>query len=88
MNSTLQIRIDRKTKEEARKAFSDMGLDISSGIKVYLAKVAASRKIPFELTADHLPEKVKQQMVRETTRARKSGTRFASARTLHRTLSK
>lgn len=87
MNSTLQIRIDHKTKEGARKAFAEMGLDISSGIKVYLTQVAATRRIPFELTAAHLPEKTKRGLVTEATRALKSGTRYNSPRSLHRSLS-
>lgn len=46
MNSTIQIRVDKKTKEMARKKFKEVGLDLSSGIKCYLYEVAKSRKVP------------------------------------------
>ena len=47
--TTIQIRIDEKTKQGARKAFDKMGLDITSGIKLYLARVAQDKAIPFSV---------------------------------------
>ena len=38
MNTTIQIRIDRATKTKAQKAFRNMGLDLSSGVKYLLAR--------------------------------------------------
>ena len=35
MNTTLQIRIDKNTKEKARKALAKSGLDLSSGVKYF-----------------------------------------------------
>ncbi|OGG59851.1 hypothetical protein A2765_04675 [Candidatus Kaiserbacteria bacterium RIFCSPHIGHO2_01_FULL_56_24] len=45
--TTIQIRIDEKTKRKARKVFHKMGLDVSSGIKLYLAQVAREDALPF-----------------------------------------
>jgi addiction module RelB/DinJ family antitoxin len=39
-NTTLQIRIDKRVKERARKAFAKRGLDMSSGVKLMLTQVA------------------------------------------------
>lgn len=36
--TTIQIRIDSPTKTKAQKAFRDMGLDLSSGIKYLLTQ--------------------------------------------------
>ncbi len=48
MNSTLNIRIDKKLKEDAGKTLKKMGLDISSGIKMFLSQVVNTKSIPFE----------------------------------------
>lgn len=45
--TTIQIRIDEKTKRKAKKVFHKMGLDVSSGIKLYLAQVAREDALPF-----------------------------------------
>ena len=49
MDTTLQIRIDIKTKEKARKAFKAAGLDLSSGTRLILAHIAQKGSIPTEL---------------------------------------
>jgi len=48
MNSTLNIRIDKKLKESAGKTLKNMGLDISSGVKMFLCQVVNTKSIPFE----------------------------------------
>lgn len=45
--TTIQIRIDEKTKARAKKVFSKMGLDVSSGIKLYLSRVVQDKGLPF-----------------------------------------
>jgi addiction module RelB/DinJ family antitoxin len=52
----LNIRIDAETKEVAEKVFRSMGLTMSSGINVFLTRVAAERAIPFTLSAAHPSE--------------------------------
>ena len=47
--STIQIRIDEKTKKQASKIFDDIGIDMSTGIKMYLKKVIAVKGIPFDV---------------------------------------
>jgi DNA-damage-inducible protein J len=49
MTTTIQIRIDQKTKRAAEKTFKKMGLDTSSGIKLYLHQVIKSHSIPFTI---------------------------------------
>lgn len=69
MNTTLQIRVDQKVKEKARKAFVTAGLDMSSGVKLYLTHVANTGKMPFEMfTYDNIPEAEKKKIVRELNR--------------------
>ena len=42
--TTIQIRIDKKTKAGAKKVFRKMGLDVSSGIRLYLSRVAYGKR--------------------------------------------
>ncbi|HAS84502.1 MAG TPA: type II toxin-antitoxin system antitoxin, RelB/DinJ family [Candidatus Yonathbacteria bacterium] len=50
MNTTLQIRVDKKLKDDATKVFKSMGLTLSGGVKLYLAYVVNTGTIPFEIT--------------------------------------
>ena len=47
MNTTMQIRIDAPTKARAQKAFKGMGIDMSSGVKMFLNQVAIDQCMPF-----------------------------------------
>jgi len=51
--STIQIRIDEKTKKEAVKIFDDLGIDMSTAIKVYLKKVIVTQGIPFQIITEN-----------------------------------
>ena len=50
--STIQVsaRVDTKLKEEAQKVFERQGLDISTAIKMLIAKTANEQAIPMSLT--------------------------------------
>lgn len=47
----IQIRISSEDKEIVREIFSEMGLSLSGGIKLFLKKVVQQGKIPFDITA-------------------------------------
>lgn len=47
--SYIQIRIDDELKEEAVKLFNELGLDLSTAIRLFLKKSIEDRKIPFKL---------------------------------------
>lgn len=53
MTSTVQFRVDTKTKQEVAKIFSSLGLDLSAGIKVYFQQVLINKGIPFPLTTEN-----------------------------------
>ena len=50
MNTTINIRIDKETKTKVKKMLGDMGLDLSSGIKLFLNQVVTEQGIPFTPT--------------------------------------
>ncbi|MDR1604177.1 MAG: type II toxin-antitoxin system RelB/DinJ family antitoxin [Gracilibacteraceae bacterium] len=45
----LSVRIDPNTKRQAEAVFDALGMNLSTGISVYLKRVAATRAIPFAL---------------------------------------
>jgi DNA-damage-inducible protein J len=85
MNTTVQIRIDQKTKREATKTLKSMGMDMSTGVKLFLNQVVYTKTIPFPvLSADYWPEEKKRELVREAKEALKSGKRYKNIREAHR----
>ena len=84
MNSTIQIRIDNKTKEKARKKFKEAGLDLSSGIKCYLCEVAKSKTIPGVIrTVNGYTPEFEARMNKEIQHALKYGKSYSSAEEMH-----
>ncbi len=53
MNTTLQVRIDSKLKKDATKIFESLGLDMSSGVKMYLNQVILKKGIPFRILTEN-----------------------------------
>ncbi len=49
MTTLVHIRVPVDTKTKASKIFSKLGLDLSTGIKIYLAKVVEDKGIPFQM---------------------------------------
>lgn len=45
----LQIRIDHKTKVEAKAILDQLGLDMSSAVKMFFKQIINAKNIPFEL---------------------------------------
>jgi DNA-damage-inducible protein J len=45
----IQVRIDSKTKNEAKKILDDLGMDISSAIKIFLHQIINTKNFPCEL---------------------------------------
>ena len=83
LESTIQIRIDTKTKKEAKKTFEEMGLDISSAIKLFLNNVIIKQKIPFEIrTKNGFAPRQEKEIIRETEEAIKYGKSYKNGKEL------
>jgi len=50
---TIQIRIDKKTKQDANRVLDRLGLDMSSAVKIYLRQISRTNGIPFRLTTEN-----------------------------------
>ena len=76
--STLSIRIEEKTKREANKTLTALGLDMSSAVKLFLNQVIIEQGIPFK--PSRTPREIREEYDKEVAWALKHGKRFTSAK--------
>ena len=70
---TIQIRIDKKTKDAARKTLEELGLDMSSAVKLFLTNVVNSKSIPLDLrTANGFTLAQEQAILADTKEAKRT----------------
>lgn len=75
-NTTIQIRLDSNTKKNAQKIFEHLGLDISSGVKVFINQVIKDQAIPFPIARDS--KKIRAKWDKEIAYALKYSKRYSS----------
>lgn len=80
MTTTINIRIDAKTKNSAQKTLEAMGLDLSSGIKLFLAQVVTEQGIPF--TPSKNAAKIRAGWDKEVAEALASGKGYKTGKEL------
>ena len=51
--STIAIRVDDKLKEEATAVYKELGLDMTTAVKLFLRQSVLTRSIPFDLKLDN-----------------------------------
>lgn len=80
---TLQIRIEEKTKNKAAEILEKMGLDLSSGIKLFLNEIITSEALPFKPSTEKGKRlRYYEQYKKETAWAEKHGKRYTSGKEL------
>ena len=85
MNTTLQVRIDKKTKERAAKAFKASGIGLSSGLRLFLTHIGRTGEVPQDMfTYDNAPASFLKKLVKEADYAFKHGKRYTDVRAMHR----
>lgn len=86
---TIQIRIDAKTKKAARKTLDELGIDMSSAVKLFLTNVVNRQGIPLDLlTENGFTLAQERALILETDLAKKSARRFATVEALMKDLEK
>lgn len=50
--SQIAVRVDDELKKEATAIFNELGLDMSSAVKLFLKQSVLTRSIPFEVKLD------------------------------------
>jgi DNA-damage-inducible protein J len=78
MTTTLQVRIDSKLKLQAQKTLEALGLDLSSGIKLFLTQVAHDKELPF--TPSTRAKEIRARWDREVALALKNGKGYSSTK--------
>lgn len=73
----LHVRVDEKIKARATKTLSAMGLSISGAVRVLLTRVAAEKRLPFEIKVPNADTRAAMAETEDLLRGR--GSRFRSA---------
>ena len=76
--TTLNVRIEEATKAKAAKVFENMGLDMSSAVKLFLHQVVKENGLPF--TPTNNPALIRARWDKQVAAARKSGTAYATGK--------
>jgi len=80
MSSIINIRVDSATKSEAQKTLQEMGLDLSSGIKLFLRNVVITKSVPLNLRTDNgFTVGREQEMIKSAELAKKDGKGYVTA---------
>ncbi len=75
----MNVRTDAVTKREAQRVFKRMGLDLSTGVNMYLSRVAQDKAMPFTpRTANGFTPEYESRIIRETAYAEKHGKRYTA----------
>jgi len=70
--STLQVRIDEKTKKLAKKVLDKIGMDMSSAVKVFFRQIVITGGLPFQpLTENGMTEKQEREILKASAEAKK-----------------
>lgn len=85
----LRMRIDEELKEQAEATLGLMGLDMADAVKVFLRRIVAERRMPFEIYAVSTPKELtRQAMVESRAIIHNGSARFGSAQELFDDLEK
>ncbi len=86
-DSTIQFRVDAKTKRESKKIFAEFGLDMSSALKLFLHTTIRTKSVPVELrTENGYTPAYEKMLLAETEKALKNGKRYTDIDELFRDL--
>ncbi len=83
-STTLQIRIDKKDKDGAKKVFDKMGMTLSTAIKLFLAQARKTKSLPIKgLTENGFTPEFEDELIKEAEWALKYGKGYSSAKEMH-----
>ena len=77
--TTIQLRIDRTTKNKAQSIFNKLGMDMTSGMKLFLSQVIRTKSLPFiARTVNGYTPEYEQFILDQIADTKKNGKRFSS----------
>ena len=75
--TTIQLRIDTKTKLAAQKTLEEIGLDLSSAVKMFLRNVVITQSMPIEVrTKNGFTIEQEKKILEDIAEAEKHGKRY------------
>ncbi|MBI2436291.1 MAG: type II toxin-antitoxin system RelB/DinJ family antitoxin [Candidatus Magasanikbacteria bacterium] len=63
-NTQLQVRIDLKTKKQTQKILDDLGLDLSTAVKMFCRQIIKTKTLPLNLHSPYQFNPKKAQILR------------------------
>jgi DNA-damage-inducible protein J len=75
-NEQIQIRIDAETKKETKKILDNLGIDMSSAIKLFFRQIINARNLPFELRGENGLTLRNAELLRESIISAKNSTKI------------
>jgi addiction module RelB/DinJ family antitoxin len=83
MQTTIQIRVDKKLKEAAAKTLEAVGVDLSAGIKLFLNEVVTTHSLGFTpTTGEGMKLKHFEEYKKESAWTKKYGKRYTEVKEL------
>ena len=79
--SYIQLRVDDETKKSAKKVLDELGVDMSSAIKVYLRQIIINKGIPFKLVTENGFTPDEEQEILKASEEAKKGKNVTKAMT-------
>jgi len=75
----LNVRVDNVIKKQAEAVFNALGMNMSTGINIFLAHVARSRAIPFalDLSGDPIERRMREAVNAKVSDVKSSGSPVA-----------
>ncbi|MCC6323392.1 type II toxin-antitoxin system RelB/DinJ family antitoxin [Candidatus Nomurabacteria bacterium] len=86
MNTVINVRIEKSAKNKAQKTLESLGLDLSSGIKMFLNQVVEEQGIPFVPTKN--ASRIRARWDRELAETIKNGKGYTSTKKMFDDLEK
>ena len=83
--TTINIRIEEKTKNQANKTLEKLGLDMSGAVKLFLHQVIKEDGLPFT-PSNRSAAEIRANWDREAADTLKNGKGFKNAKELHESL--
>ncbi len=79
--TTIQLRIDKKTKNQAQDIFKKLGMDLSSAMKLFLSQVIRTKSIPFVArTENGFTPEYEQFILDQSADIKKNGVKFKTSK--------
>jgi DNA-damage-inducible protein J len=79
IETRINVRVDSNTKKQAEEVFTALGMNMSTGINIFLTQVARSRTIPFalEINGDPIERRMREAVNAKVSADKSSGSPVA-----------